>query len=143
MAAIRAASREELAAVEGVGGIIADSLLEWFEVDWHREIVERWEAAGARLEIPGHPGPGAAAAAGGVLEDPADAFHRRQLLAARGADRGHRPEPLGQRARRDGADVTDAEGHEEAPEVLRLRLLEFFDDRGRRARRRDGRAQAR
>jgi DNA ligase (NAD+) len=68
MAAIRAASREELAAVEGVGGIIADSLLEWFEVDWHREIVERWEAAGARLEIPGHPGPGAAAAAGGVLE---------------------------------------------------------------------------
>ena len=54
--------------MEGVGGIIADSLLEWFEVDWHREIVERWEAAGARLEIPGHPGPGAAAAAGGVLE---------------------------------------------------------------------------
>lgn len=68
MAAIRAASRDELAAVEGVGGIIADSLLEWFEVDWHREIVERWEAAGARLEIPGHPGPGAAVAAGGVLE---------------------------------------------------------------------------
>ncbi|MBM7462812.1 DNA ligase (NAD+) [Microbacterium dextranolyticum] len=68
LAAIRAASREDLAAVEGVGGIIADALREWFEVDWHREIVERWEAAGARLEIPGHPGPGAAAAAGGVLD---------------------------------------------------------------------------
>lgn len=66
--AIRAATREELAAVEGVGGIIADSLIEWFEVDWHREIVERWTAAGARLEIPGHAGPGAAAAAGGVLD---------------------------------------------------------------------------
>lgn len=68
IAAIRAASRDELAAVEGVGGIIADSLIEWFEVDWHREIVERWEAAGARLEVPGHPGPGAAVVEGGVLE---------------------------------------------------------------------------
>lgn len=68
MAAIRAASREELAAVEGVGEIIADSLIDWFEVDWHREIVDRWQAAGARLEIPGHPGPGAAATGGGVLE---------------------------------------------------------------------------
>jgi DNA ligase (NAD+) len=65
--AIRAASREDLAAVEGVGGIIADAVIDWFEVDWHREIVERWAAAGVRFSIPGHPGPGAAAAAGGVL----------------------------------------------------------------------------
>ena len=66
--AILAASRDELAAVEGVGGIIADSLLDWFEVDWHREIVERWSAAGAQLSTPGHPGPGAASTEGGVLE---------------------------------------------------------------------------
>ena len=66
--AIRAASRDELAAVEGVGGIIADSLIDWFGVDWHLEIVERWAAAGAQLATPGHPGPGAAVAAGGVLE---------------------------------------------------------------------------
>ncbi|GLU89821.1 DNA ligase 1 [Agromyces sp. NBRC 114283] len=65
--AIRAADRAELAEVEGVGGIIADSLLEWFEVDWHREIVERWAAAGVQWATPGHPGPGAAVAAGGVL----------------------------------------------------------------------------
>lgn len=65
--AIRAASREELAAVEGVGPIIADALLDWFEVEWHREIVERWRAAGAQLSTPGHPGPGAAAEEGGVL----------------------------------------------------------------------------
>jgi DNA ligase (NAD+) len=65
--AIRAATREELAAVDGVGGIIADALLDWFEVDWHREIVDRWERAGVVTAIPGHPGPGAAAAAGGVL----------------------------------------------------------------------------
>ncbi|WP_141940143.1 NAD-dependent DNA ligase LigA [Microbacterium sp. SLBN-154] len=66
--AIRAASRDDLAAVDGVGGIIADAVTEWFAVDWHREIVERWEAAGAQLATPGHPGPGAAAAAGGVLD---------------------------------------------------------------------------
>ncbi|MGW9629238.1 NAD-dependent DNA ligase LigA [Agromyces sp. NPDC055520] len=65
--AIRAATREQLAEVEGVGGIIADSLIEWFGVDWHLEIVERWTAAGVRFATPGHPGPGAAAEAGGVL----------------------------------------------------------------------------
>jgi len=58
--AIRAASRDELAAVDGVGGIIADALLAWFEVDWHREILERWAAAGVQFATPGHPGPGAA-----------------------------------------------------------------------------------
>ncbi|MFC0195627.1 NAD-dependent DNA ligase LigA [Microbacterium arthrosphaerae] len=66
--AIRAASRDELAGVEGVGGIIADSLLDWFEIDWHRDIVDRWAAAGAQLATPGHPGPGAAVTAGGVLD---------------------------------------------------------------------------
>ncbi|GAB3599462.1 NAD-dependent DNA ligase LigA [Microbacterium tumbae] len=66
--AIRAATREELAAVEGVGGIIADSLLAWFEVDWHQDIVERWAAAGVRWATPGHPGPGAAVVEGGVLD---------------------------------------------------------------------------
>lgn len=66
--AIRSATRDELAAVDGVGGIIADSLIEWFDADWHREIVDRWEAAGARLATPGHPGPGAAVVIGGVLD---------------------------------------------------------------------------
>ena len=60
--AIRAASREELAAVEGVGGIIADAVLAWFEVEWHREIVEAWADAGVRFAIEGHPGPAAMAA---------------------------------------------------------------------------------
>ncbi|HEV7741623.1 MAG TPA: NAD-dependent DNA ligase LigA [Pseudolysinimonas sp.] len=65
--AIRSATREELAAVEGVGGIIADAVLDWFEVDWHREIVEQWAAAGVPWTVPGHPGPGAAGAADGPL----------------------------------------------------------------------------
>ena len=58
--AIRAASRDELAAVDGVGGIIADALIDWFGVDWHQEIVDSWKAAGVQLATPGHPGPGAA-----------------------------------------------------------------------------------
>ena len=65
--AIRAADRDALATVDGVGGIIADALLDWFAVDWHLEIVEQWARAGVQFSTPGHPGPGAAAAAGGPL----------------------------------------------------------------------------
>lgn len=65
--AIRAASLDELSAVDGVGSIIAEAVLDWFAVDWHVEIVDRWAAAGVQFSTPGHAGPGAAAAAGGVL----------------------------------------------------------------------------
>jgi len=65
--AIRSASRDELAAVDGVGGIIADALIDWFAVDWHREIVDAWGAAGVQFTTPGHPGPGAAGAADGPV----------------------------------------------------------------------------
>ena len=65
--AIRAASRDELAQVEGVGGIIADAVIDWFAVDWHVDIVDRWAAAGVQFSTPGHPGPGAADTTGGVL----------------------------------------------------------------------------
>ncbi len=46
---IAAADPDRLAAVEGVGPVIAESILDWFAVDWHRGIVERWRAAGVRL----------------------------------------------------------------------------------------------
>lgn len=49
MDAIRAASEEQLAHVDGVGPTIAASLTEWFSVEWHREILERWKAAGVRM----------------------------------------------------------------------------------------------
>lgn len=65
--AIRSATRDELADVDGVGGIIADSVLDWFDVDWHRDIVTSWTEAGVQFATPGHPGPGAAAERGGVL----------------------------------------------------------------------------
>ena len=49
MSAIREASEEQLAAAEGVGPTIAEAVTAWFEVDWHCEIVEKWERAGVRM----------------------------------------------------------------------------------------------
>ncbi|WP_101787877.1 NAD-dependent DNA ligase LigA [Nonomuraea indica] len=50
MDAIMNASEEELAAIEGIGPRMAATIREWFAVDWHREIIERWRAAGVRME---------------------------------------------------------------------------------------------
>ena len=65
--AIAAAPEAELVTVDDVGPTIARSLREWFEVDWHKAIVEKWRAAGVDLAIPGfvppEPGESAAAAA--------------------------------------------------------------------------------
>jgi len=47
--AIEAASEDQLAAVEGVGPTIAAAVTEWFTVDWHRAIVDKWRAAGVRM----------------------------------------------------------------------------------------------
>lgn len=49
MDAIREAGKERLSAVDGVGATIADSIISWFEVDWHREIVDAWADAGVRM----------------------------------------------------------------------------------------------
>jgi DNA ligase (NAD+) len=48
--AVMNASEDELAAVEGIGPRVAATIRAWFEVDWHREIIERWRAAGVRME---------------------------------------------------------------------------------------------
>lgn len=50
MDAIRNASEEDLAHVDGVGPTIAAALKEWFAEDWHVEIIDRWAAAGVRME---------------------------------------------------------------------------------------------
>ena len=47
---IEQATEAELAAVEGVGPTIAASVSEWFETEWHREILQKWRAAGVRME---------------------------------------------------------------------------------------------
>ncbi|MFF2773572.1 NAD-dependent DNA ligase LigA [Streptomyces sp. NPDC058052] len=50
---IEQATEEELAAVDGVGGIIATAVKQWFSEEWHREIVRKWRAAGITLEDEG------------------------------------------------------------------------------------------
>jgi DNA ligase (NAD+) len=54
--AIEQASADELAAVDGVGPTIAAALTEWFTVDWHRAIVDKWRQAGVRLAEETPPG---------------------------------------------------------------------------------------
>lgn len=49
MDAIANASPEQLAEVEGVGSTIAESVVEWFEQDWHRAIIEKWGKAGVNM----------------------------------------------------------------------------------------------
>jgi DNA ligase (NAD+) len=46
---IETASEDLLADVEGVGPTIAAAVREWFEVDWHRDVVRKWRDAGVRL----------------------------------------------------------------------------------------------
>lgn len=48
---MRAASVEELAETDGVGTTIAQSFKDWFEVDWHRNIVDQWAAAGVTMVV--------------------------------------------------------------------------------------------
>ncbi|WP_194815689.1 NAD-dependent DNA ligase LigA [Nocardia sp. XZ_19_385] len=50
MERIMEASAEELGAADGVGPTIANAAAEWFTVDWHRAIVDKWAAAGVRME---------------------------------------------------------------------------------------------
>jgi DNA ligase (NAD+) len=62
--AIATAPAERLAAVDGVGPAIAASVLDWFAVDWHAAIVEKWRAAGVRLAAEGPRGADARPLAG-------------------------------------------------------------------------------
>ncbi|MCH7231006.1 NAD-dependent DNA ligase LigA [Glycomyces sp. L485] len=43
------ADETELADIDGVGPTIATAVKDWFTVDWHRDIIERWRAAGVRM----------------------------------------------------------------------------------------------
>ena len=58
MQAIAQASAGELSEIDGLGETIAQSIVEWFAVDWHRQIIAKWESAGvvmqaqAALDVP-------------------------------------------------------------------------------------------
>jgi DNA ligase (NAD+) len=86
---IAQAAEEELAAVEGVGPTIAASVKQWFADDWHREIIEKWRAAGVRFTEEGsaegpRPLEGVTVVVTGTLEN----YTRdgaKEALAGRGA----------------------------------------------------------
>lgn len=50
--ALVGASRATLAEIDGVGPVIADSVIDWFAVDWHRAIVDKWQVAGVQMSDP-------------------------------------------------------------------------------------------
>jgi DNA ligase (NAD+) len=86
---IAEAAEEELAAVEGVGPTIAASVEQWFADDWHRQIIEKWRAAGVRFTEEGsdegpRPLEGVTVVVTGTLEN----YTRdgaKEALAGRGA----------------------------------------------------------
>jgi DNA ligase (NAD+) len=64
---IFSSSEDELSQVDGVGPILAKSLLDWIQVDWHKHLIESWRKSGVLLEIPGHQGPGSLSSANGLF----------------------------------------------------------------------------
>ena len=62
---------EQFADIEGIGPTIRDAIRDWWQIDWHRDIVTAWRDAGVQWAIPDHPGPGLhrkTATAPGVLD---------------------------------------------------------------------------
>jgi DNA ligase (NAD+) len=49
IANIQKASAQELADIDGVGQVMAEAIVEWFNVDWHKQIIKNWEKAGVAL----------------------------------------------------------------------------------------------
>ncbi|MCQ9343597.1 NAD-dependent DNA ligase LigA [Corynebacterium sp. 76QC2CO] len=48
--ALMEAEVEEIAKTDGVGMVIAQSLKDWFTVDWHQNIVESWAQSGVTMQ---------------------------------------------------------------------------------------------
>jgi DNA ligase (NAD+) len=83
--AIASAAGESLAAVDGVGGIIADSVAKFFANDQNRSLVDKLRAAGVNFEGPPRAAPSAAGAslAGTtfVITGTLDSFTRDEATA--------------------------------------------------------------
>ena len=80
--AIAAAPEEALAGVDGVGPVIAGSVVEWFRVDWHRAIVEKWRAAGVRMAEEAARGPRPLAGLTVVITGSLETFSRDSATEA-------------------------------------------------------------
>jgi DNA ligase (NAD+) len=80
---VAAASEAELAAVDGVGPTIGAAVTDWFAVDWHRAIVEKWRAGGVRLADPeGEGGPRPLEGVSVVVTGSLEGFSRDEATAA-------------------------------------------------------------
>jgi len=51
MDAIAKASVSELSDIDGLGETIAQSIVEWFALDWHRSIIAKWKKAGVVMQV--------------------------------------------------------------------------------------------
>ncbi|EFV13712.1 NAD-dependent DNA ligase LigA [Segniliparus rugosus] len=80
--AVFGADQEALAEVDGVGPTIAASVREWFEVDWHRSIVERWRAAGVTMAEDREQSPQTLAGLTIVVTGSLDGFTRESVQEA-------------------------------------------------------------
>ncbi len=49
IANIQKASAQELADIDGVGQVMAEAIVEWFNIDWHKQIIKKWEKAQVAL----------------------------------------------------------------------------------------------
>lgn len=81
--AIAAMSAEELTVVEGIGPVLGEAISEWFSVDWHREIVDKWRAAG--VNFANAPAPRAEAPLAGVtvvVTGSLEGFSRKEATEA-------------------------------------------------------------
>ena len=47
--ALMAASASQIAEAEGVGAVIAESIVEWLAEPWHREVIDKWRRGGVRM----------------------------------------------------------------------------------------------
>ncbi|MGY1711079.1 NAD-dependent DNA ligase LigA [Geodermatophilus sp. SYSU D00758] len=123
---IAGASEEELAAADGVGPTIAASVRDWFAVDWHREVVEKWRAAGVRMADEGEdtgPGPltGVTVVVTGSLRD----FSRDQATAAI-QERGGKV--TGSVSRKTGFVVVGADPGSKYDKAVQVRVPVLDDD---------------
>ena len=86
--AISEATAQELADIDGVGEIIAESIIEWFAVGWHQEIISKWEKAGVcRVNTQGDQLPQTLAGLTFVVTGGLDSFSRdgiSETIAAHG-----------------------------------------------------------
>jgi len=88
--ALREATVEELSQVDGVGPTIAAAWAEWLAVAWHREVLDRWAAAGVRTADEGAVGAGPARTLAGltvVVTGTLDHFTRdsaKEAIVSRG-----------------------------------------------------------